>query len=828
MEFTRGPIALRRSLLTIPMTSTITPITPVWTEKGAVYKSQMRSDDELQDFFEEELFIYNQFIDEDDTEAQQVVATSTPNSGYTFVTHEAHHLFVPVPVNVMEQTCRPYAAPTTILFDMAAPDETSKELALLALFSPEEMPALFMSPVKEITEHSPTPKLLDTSDLKPQPLRATSPVHNSICHTQGFDPYDNFEIRKSAFDYTYKRQGRSMKLPPRIFKDPEVNQLAVEEFNTVNGQGKAENCKTIHVRSAEGPHKQEVEYGRVLREITSHTFLPGVEHLVNVEACPAFITYDSGIEALRPATAGFFGDDLHGGDKIGAAMRLGAKSLSSENSTAWGLSIQSPTAQSLLDLIDDLVNSDSSVEDIANSPNAAPLVQKKFSNFVSKPWYNPYQQPLHYGEKAGWGTIHYLVNSKYVNYIALTPLDAQASIKETIHQNVTMQRSIKEVPCLSPVFDTANFKYPSNIALDQFLDYSNNTSSIVCKHSDAADDVSDKLNDEANDLFVASPTELAYYDADTQQSIMYTVINQLLMNQETDEVVPRVHRADRDFDDDLFDLVDSILEIGELPASDNDTGLGLLSPHGDDFEAFDFEFNGVHCRTALNPPANAMQHSLGSLSSYSLAKQRQSKNRLQLTVNTQLDAIVEISSEDDKAPPSSSSSEASNGFADRRGFVRTMSARCIDFLDDGESDGDLDVPESVDPSYASESESLEPRPTPPTVSHVRELFEDPIWYSQPDLFLSFPKTPLDSHTLSLGECILDVEILESIEVEIVQLIAYIFQCLNGGRLSEAQVLGGDLQWALSALADTFPSLRLMARLGTTVETLLKRNAASGT
>lgn len=165
-------------------------------------------------------------------------------------------------------------------------------------------------------------------------------------------------------------------------------------------------------------------------------------------------------------------------------------------------------------------------------------------------------------------------------------------------------------------------------------------------------------------------------------------------------------------------------------------------------------------------------------------------------------------------------------FGDRRGFVEQVSARRTDFLDDEDSDDDLGVLQSATSSESSDSISSCATPTSHVSEYISELFSGPIWQGEADYNLNFPVTPPAPYSPLLpADGPSDAEILNSIEIEVLGLIEYMLECIHGGRYFELQNLGSDLQWAMTAITEVYPSLGLLKPLGTTVEILLRRCAA---
>jgi hypothetical protein len=389
-----------------------------------------------------------------------------------------------------------------------------------------------------------------------------------------------------------------------------------------------------------------------------------------------------------------------------------------------------------------------------------------------------------------------------------------------------------ETPRLGFVVDTTSLLYTSLDALYQTQNLFDYMSDSVRTESDVADDVSDTSNEDEDDLSTSLPTKLHYYHADTEQSIAYTTFNQLFMNSDSEDIMLGVHRDDND-----FELVDGVLEIGELPSGGDAKGFGLPSQEESDFEGFDFDLG----EPTLAPARPARLRSIKGLSSYSSVPRKFSRRHRRLTASTQLDAILETPSSEDEAPLSPTSSDGMMDFSDRRGFAQPLQTRRTDFLDDEDSDVNPEVPQYADSSDSFDREPADSTLMLPVIDHVAEDSEnndlyddDPVGEFEPELSLVSPTLPVEPpmasaadpnfDTRSTADYDHDTGIIEGMETETMQLIAYIFACLNDGRLTELPALVCDLQWALSYLADTFPrraGFTLLKRLGTTVEVLLE-------
>jgi hypothetical protein len=790
------------------MVSAVASTPPVWGRKEAMPKLQTNSENELVNLYAEEMYIAELTLNENDARTtKDMVASNYDSTSLCFSTQgkssmiEIRPELVPLSVYNGQQACRPYPTPTTLLYDIAVPAESDNDLALLAPFSPEEMPRLFMRPTKQAMEYFPTPDLLDSSDLKLQPTGATDPLSDTIFQMLDINLYNDEIIQETVSEYASMHRSHALICSSPILGEAELDELATDELFKPDERGVHSKYKLKGVDSRERPHEWEIGYDGVYGGVNAYTFLPGVEHLTNVEARSMFLTYDKDIEALQKATAEFLDDRYDGGysslsDKVGSAGLPDDNLLLASNDTTLGLSVQYPTADSLLSLIDEIVNSETLFEDVADLSSAQSILQEECSCLDQNSTYLPCHNSPHIAGASPL-IVYNIAWSDKINHAALTQLDGPFSFEQTSR--------------LSAASDPARLQCTNLTVLNQPSSHYNKTSDIVGAQSNTVNRVSEISVDDADeidDLSMSQPPELTYSDADTQQPIVYTAFHQLLMGLDNDDILPRIHRADHDFDNDSFDLVGGVREIDELPSSDNVIGPESSSMQEEDFETFHVGLHDAQYQSAPVRATVAKLRSIDSLHSYSFFKCHNSKKRMQLKVNTQLDDIVEVSSDEERAPLSSSSSEDSICFAEQWGFVRTLPARRADFLDDEDSVNGL---EGLQTLGSPETPSFASAPASPIVDCPWVLFNDPIWHSQPDLHFSFPHTPLYPTLPSAADLVYDSDILNTLETELVQLISYIFDCLHGYRFTEARALGVNLQWALNDLATTFPKINLMER-----------------
>jgi hypothetical protein len=703
------------------MMLTTTPLAPVWARQEMVFKPQTKSEEQLLKLYAEEMFIANHFSTEDDADAQQVNAASHDDSSCNRTNTAIERKSS---TSVADPVLVPYLAQTTTL-------------------------------------------LFDIETL-------------SDCQTLGSDCCCCSNVHEITVDRTATSQGYSLIPSTPVCSVGQLNKLHVSETQTISEQGEASKRQLEVLDSKGGSCNQEVGYNCELSRIANSDLLPGIEHLTNVEARSVFITYNSDIQVLQQATTEFI-DDRRDGEcacldaKSNSFLNPGESFLLADNDTCLGLSVQYPTAESLLRLIDELISSESIVD------------------------------PHH----------------------ELQP--------------------IAESPCPGDFFDLDRSQHNNYIALDQLLKSCDEMSCTVCAQSVAAGEVSDISHGEVeelstsqplaifsgyiSELSVTLPSPLAYFDVNNRQLTAYTAFNQLLLHLDNEEPLPRIHRADDDFDEeDPCLLSDSILEIYELSFTDNIADAEVSSPYRNEFETFDFDFelSGAIHQPAFIAALVTSPRSIDSLHSYYYSRRRSSNIRSRFMGNMKLDGIPEMSSDEDMVP-SSSCSDASIDFGDQRGFVQALPTRRTDFLDDEDSDNDSVMSQS--PTSSSLFETTESLPTSSSliVEIVSELFDDLIWHREPTLQLTLSATPIDAHSdsSSSSNTTPDTDILEAVEIEILGLLSYIFSRINEGQTDELQALGSDLQWALDAIADVYPSLGLITHLGATIQILLERITVFG-
>lgn len=344
---------------------------------------------------------------------------------------------------------------------------------------------------------------------------------------------------------------------------------------------------------------------------------------------------------------------------------------------------------------------------------------------------------------------------------------------------------------------------------------------------DSPFETSDELFlDISSKLFLSVPCKLTYFDAYTQQLVTYTAFNQLSVDLDDEETLPRIHRVDDRLCAEDLNPDECLLELGELSVVKSTTELASPLPHTNNFSGFNFEFHRNLGMSSSQPtshkPNAGSRRAIESLHSYSFSRRRKSRKRAFLRIDTKLTDVMEMASDEDVASPSTSS-DSSIEFTGQRGFVQQLSTRRSDFMSDEDSDEDIEQTQSA-PAPVS---SYAPASTSALISRVAEimceLFSDSVWHAAPILTLTLPLTPAQPHPHSPTTLTsLDPATLDAVETEIFGLIAHTFECISQGELSNLQALGADLQWASNAIIQVCPRLGLIVHLSTVVEILLER------
>ncbi|KAL5120382.1 hypothetical protein ACEQ8H_001672 [Pleosporales sp. CAS-2024a] len=531
----------------------------------------------------------------------------------------------------------------------------------------------------------------------------------------------------------------------------------------------------------------KTELDRVLRHSSDRPFLPGLTHLNHVQNRSAFITYDHDIEieAISEATAAFI--DEHDyylsscpGEEVSESVTTDENFENAYSNANLRCESDHVTVESLLNLIDEVVDDAAVVDEaqLADLPESQHL-----QSTVNTP---------------RLGAIFNSARSDYVGYTALDQLLQPPDIVD-VHRP-------------GAIYDSRSSKIVGYTALDHLLEASSTTSEIACKQLIHASNVSDNPGLGVDDMSMSQPPQLSYFDTEIQQFVGYTAFNQLLMDPHNFESLPRISRADRDSNSD--DISEEVIRETIEP---------LITPLPQSYKPSRFDFGLGHGEN-LNDDSSSNSFKSPSIDDLvAFTKLALEKQRQRLTMKEQPDIPPQVSSNETGSSSSSASPSygSSTEFANRRDFVRPLSVRRPDFLDDEFSEDESNQSQSADDSSISAHMPSASPPAPCVAHYVVEYFTNDIWHSDVDLFLALPSTPADSFSPS-AQPFPHPDVLEALDIEIFNLTASLFNCLNAGQIAEVRALNADLQWALGAISTMFPRLALMQHLGMAVEVLLDR------
>jgi hypothetical protein len=434
---------------------------------------------------------------------------------------------------------------------------------------------------------------------------------------------------------------------------------------------------------------------------------------------PVSGTWDDNINNLYRATK-LFEEDRYDGEcycldgKTGVAIMPGESFLLAENEEAFGLSLERPTAQSILDLIDELVHPDMWLEaESVTIPDEGfkegmatdSVVETDVVEIVSVVRETPHT-----------GAVFEAVAQQSADFGSLQPSTTTAVVVE------------EREPSPGMFFDCALLCMVEYMALSQLLSASDILENPY--HTDLAVgldlNVSDMSDYEGDHSLMTQPSELNFFDADTQQYVTYTAFNQLLQFEDED-VLPRIHRTS-DADDHL-DLFTDIREISNQFLDNCTNPSTLRITNGAAVDDSSVGRGNTQLPTVHRPAQTYYASLLGSKRPY----------RPRLMMQTKLSPIFERDDEDDSCC-SSPSSPDSLDFEGHRDYVKPLIARRIDFLDDEE-----DYCEQVTTFLGSPEDFV-------FVTEFEECFSNDIWQSEPNLMLSLPgHAPLIVTMMAAGQ-----------------------------------------------------------------------------
>ncbi|CAN9455389.1 unnamed protein product [Alternaria alternata] len=380
---------------------------------------------------------------------------------------------------------------------------------------------------------------------------------------------------------------------------------------------------------------------------------------------------------------------------------------------------------------------------------------------------------------------------------------------------------ISEVlPLDSGYFDTTPQDVKASKVIDQLLyPSSSNAASFTCDN-ESDSDVSDP---DAESLSLNHHPKLKYVDTDTDQSVAYTALNQLLAMEE-EEPRPVIHRNTADEDEEPAEIGLAELVFLHPTAEGYATLLPLrnsLNPNRSSpnlYSGISRTPAPVQPELSLQPTARQRCKPYGL---YSSNRSRHQRQMPQLRVATQLlpnRQLLPIISEEESPCSGSSSSGDSLDFANHRGFVKPLESRRLGFLDDDDSES---------PAMPISNSNCIPEPLKTTdIEDYEYMFTNAIWNTTPEL--TFVQPSQEAYFEIAPASAVPPSLLEALEIEIHSRLTFMFNCMNSGILDELPALTSDLNWTLCALSDDYPVLTLLDSLGVAVEILVERMVASTT
>lgn len=710
-----------------------------------------------------------------------------------------------------------------VLFDATAPRASERDPALVVASDFVTTPQLASHLEQDTWIMVPTSQPFHGSELNLQPVSATLPTEDLVSRMldSNSSQDDDSETRETNVDYVPNRQGRSL-TRALSFEGPttqtfqSINPTCNQEAHGVQNLSFQSNISADDDDQKDEFGGMDVEYQEVLRRITAYNFLPGQERLTEVTARPTFVQYDHDLYELYQASVAFLGDHVDNeciclNQNPSDAVMPGENFFAS-NAAAYGISMERPNSQSILHLIDELATTEMFLDDEVHEVNEVNEVDESDEIRIFEAIDKYAASELVFENDLTDSTVGFDVLSE-ISCDSCQPADGFSFVQPgAFHDTDTEQ--------------TSQYK-----ALDELLHASAKVGALNIGQlaTDPMYQGSDMSCNVGDDMSTCLPSDLTYYDASSQQYIVYTAFNQLLKPNEY-ETPPHMYRA---YDDDHFD------EDTDISKSTPDGTLPPTSPlrivNGIALADLDFEF-----ARSSNPMVER-----APLRRSSFTRLRRFKTM------TLLETIYEEVEEQESSL--SVTSDDSLDFADHRGIVDPLSVRRVDFLDDEEdsSQGAEDVEDggyndkgmteyyeddSLDesgifrrePSY---SHVTAPSTSPLSVSvhvSVHSFFDDDVWHVEPDITLGIPNHDTQNAMLTPDLLFPEPNLLEYLEIKIYGVLTSIFDHLNNNTFQELSSLSSDLHSALAALAAEFPSMSIAEGLGVALEILVERMAVSST
>ncbi|KAL6706396.1 hypothetical protein ACN47E_005502 [Coniothyrium glycines] len=686
-----------------------------------------------------------------------------------------------------QQTCYPdVGVVTEILFDASSPDATNVELILHNLYRPDDKPMTLAPLAVQLDEsRSPTPELLDLSDLKLQPTlavaRLVDPVVLMLDHENSLA--GDVDSHDQTIPIFFRWQGRSLtpaiqawsKSPPHATELPETSSTS-EHFRDSLVKLSDDSIKKSPV------HDDVEEYTEILRRITRQSFLPGIAHLTDITLYTVMESIDDDTDALYRATQAFE-QEFNDGECLcldhGRRNVLpGENFLLVENDDEPGPSIMYPMARSILDTIDQLVLPESLID--------------------------IYSETMH--DEVGPDSSD-LSEIEVVETII--PKTGNRLLSKTTAESTSAEGPVKPNPKTHSLpnswsfYDSASSYMMTYTALHQIMHASNVGEHLSSTGGDVYDrsNVSDMSEAKTDDSEIIQPREQKFCDTDVQQGVAHTALTQLFVEPEKAQNFPRNYRAYNQVDR-LF-VQNHASEMREhyryLSNGQNPVGLRVVNDGGSTSPDTGYARPQV---PEMQSPTPAL---IASQVCYSKSAWRASQARL--TLGTPLSPILEEQSLVNASTVSLISTVECSYLTQDCQQVVPITTRRVNFLDEADvSDKSAVAVESV---LCTEHLDLS------------LFFTDVVWYAEPDLRLSFPSQSRFTHINTPEEVFPDSDLLGAFEIEIIGLTGCIYDRLSNHCMQELPALGDDLRWALCNFSSKFPGMGLMAHLGAVMEVLIE-------
>lgn len=531
--------------------------------------------------------------------------------------------------------------------------------------------------------------------------------------------------------------------------------------------------------------------------LDKNTFLPSIDHLTTLTTLPVYETqFDNDIRELQEATAAFLADEYVDGSYIATPEDI--------------VDLQEATAAFLADRYDG--------ECFCLDDAPGLLLPGEQFLLPAATAVELARSTCHEAEDMIDMIDDYLLtqmsreDEPETTLLEATLKTAVPKVKYTSFDDLLGPNLLPKTPQLGEHYDDSRLLGQPYVALDDLPDLHRDLHPQPIlfededgEHNDdnfsnAATDISDVAFDAPDAL---SPSQASYaasfFSADTATLVVYTSMDQLLVMDDENDTLPRVHGALTIVDYDDGGEYDEVAELDDEVGDEDSEVLVDL----DDF-CFDWD-------EPLETSAT------------------QSGKRTPLNVVTKLPTILE---EDE---PWSAASGSSVDFADKRGFLKMLPVRRENFLeDDGEiQDNDETTPlfadhttaaGAMDAKVVSASRSLRLngevnapinvtveegmlQPVSPCtiefhdkydVEQYDDFFTDDIWNDEPELKLVSP----------VNRAIIP-ELVAEAELELFEALTSVFDAVRCRSWMDVPIFDADLQKKLLSLMEVFRGLGLL-------------------